>query len=873
VVDHIVTRISFYTIQQPIAANDKILLLLVDFSPLIRANCICMRWIFNLLILLPVLSFSQAPVQPDAAQLKLKLRKLNVLGSVLYVAAHPDDENTSIITQMANERLFETGYLSMTRGDGGQNLIGAEIRDLLGLIRTQELLAARRIDGGRQFFTRANDFGFSKSAEETFRLWNKQEILSDVVKVYRQFQPDIIITRFPPDERAGHGHHTGSAILAGDAFTAAADATVFPQQVKSFGTWQVKRLYTNTGRWWNTTINKDTPGIITLDVGGYSPLLGESYSEIAAISRSQHKSQGFGSEGTRGEQLEFLEYGKGEKAEKDIFEGVNTTWSRIKNSAKIQPLVEKAIKEFDSEIPPASIPVLLEIRKEISKLEQGVWKARKLEEVEQLIQGCLGLYIEVTADQYQVTPSESVNTSFELVNRSATPVLVERIICRDLSLDSALTLPLHDNEPIRFTLKRQILNSKPYSDPYWLREPHGVGRFTVRDEHLIGKPENDPALNIQFRLTIAGTQFVTIKPVVYKWTDPVKGEQSRPFEIVPPVFVNLTDRVLVFSDDQPRELKINMKSASQKIVAGDLKLQLPAGWRAEPSAIPFKLVAKAEEDTKTFKVYPAHEEINTTIRAYAEMDGRVYDQSLLTISYDHIPTQTLLPKAEAAIARINLKKEGAVIGYIKGAGDDVPKALRTMGYEVWEMKNEEVTAQNLKRVDAVVLGIRAINTNERIGFMMNDLLEYVRLGGTMVVQYNTNGDLETDKFAPYPLTLSRERVSDEEAAVRILKPGHPLLNTPNKITPKDFEGWVQERGLYFPNKWHPNFESILSMNDKGEPARDGSLLVATYGEGYYIYTGLSFFRELPEGVAGAYKLFANLVSARKRPPMSTSVKN
>ena len=827
----------------------------------------------TILFLLPVLSFAQATHQPDAAQLKLKLKKLNVLGSVLYVAAHPDDENTRIITEMANQRLVETAYLSMTRGDGGQNLIGPEIRDLLGLIRTQELLAARKIDGGKQFFTRANDFGFSKSADETFRLWDKQEILSDVVKVYRQFQPDIIITRFPPDERAGHGHHTASAILAGEAFMAAADPAVFPEQVKTLGTWQVKRLYTNTGRWWNTTINKDTPGIIALDVGGYSSLLGKSYSEIAAISRSQHKSQGFGSQGTRGEQLEFLEYGQGERAQKDMFEGVNTSWSRVRNSGKVQLLVDKVIKEFDAETPMASIPLLLQIRKEILALESGVWRTRKLIEVEELIQGCLGLYLEVTAEQYWVTPAEKVAASFELVNRSGATVTVERIVCEDLSLDSAVSLSLKDNVPARFTLKREIRPSKPYSDPYWLRDAHSIGRFTVRDEALIGKPEVGPAINIKFSVNLAGDQIIITQPLVYKWTDPVKGEQSRPFEIVPPVFVNMADNVLVFSDQQPRDVKITVKSGSEKKLSGDLKLQLPSGWYAEPSVIPFSLNSKDLEETKTFKVFPAQAEINTTIRAYAEVGGKIYDQAIQNLSYDHIPTQTLLPKAQAAVARINLKKEGAVIGYIRGAGDDVPKALRTMGYEVWEMKNEEVTAENLKRVDAIVLGIRTINTNERIGFIMDNLLEYVRQGGTMVVQYNNGGDLETEKFSPYPLTISRERVTDEDAQVRILKPDHPLLNTPNKITPKDFEGWVQERGLYFPDKWDPNFEAILSMNDPGETPKDGSLLVATYGEGLYIYTGLSFFRELPEGVSGAYKLFANLVSARKNPPLNTSVKN
>lgn len=838
-----------------------------------------MKRIFHVLFLLPVLSFCQAQHQPDAARIKLKLRKLNVLGSVLYVAAHPDDENTRIITQMANGRLVETAYLSMTRGDGGQNLIGAEIRDLLGLIRTQELLSARKIDGGKQFFTRANDFGFSKSAEETFRLWNKQEILSDVVKVFRQFQPDVIITRFPPDERAGHGHHTGSAILAQEAFDAAAQPGMFPDQVKEFGTWQVKRLYTNTGRWWNTTINENTPGIVTINVGGYSPLLGESYSEIAAISRSQHKSQGFGSSGMRGDQLEFLEYIKGEKAEKDILEGINTSWSRVKNTEIIQLLVDKAIKQFDEENPSSSIAVLLQIRNEIAALEPGLWQQRKLMETEQLIQDCLGLFIEVTADNYWVPPSQHVTTSFELVNRSDMEVIVEKIQSDDLKFDSTVLLPLKNNVSLLFKTKREIKSSKAYSGPYWLTESHGVGLFTVRDPALIGKPENGPAIAINFQLSIAGQRLSVSRPLLYKWTDPVNGEQSRPFEIVPPIFVNLADNVLVFSDERPRDVRIKIKSASERPLSGDLKLQLPSGWRAEPASIPFILKSKGEEDTKNFTVYPAKAEINSTLKAFAEIEGKVYDQALHTISYDHIPTQTLLPKAEAKVVRINLKKEGAVIGYIKGAGDDVPTALRTMGYEVWEMKNEEVTAENLKRVDAVVLGVRAINTNERIRFMMNVLLEYVKQGGTMVVQYNNNGDFnsgdfELDKFSPYPLSLSRDRVTEEDAAVRLLKPDHPVLNTPNKITTKDFEGWVQERGLYYPNKWDPNFEAILSMNDKGETPKDGSLLVCKYGEGYYIYTGLSFFRELPEGVAGAYKLFANLVSARKnKKPENTKVKN
>src|SRR5688572_3257938 len=471
-----------------------------------------MRGITCLLSILLLSSFSLAQQQPDVAQIKQKLKKLNVLTSVLYVAAHPDDENTRIISLMANDKLAETAYLSMTRGDGGQNLIGSEIRDLLGLIRTQELLAARRIDGGQQFFTRAIDFGFSKSSDETFKIWNKEEILSDVVKVFRQYQPDVIITRFPPDERAGHGHHTGSAILAQEAFDVAAQGTAFPEQVAEFGTWQVKRLYTNTGRWWNQSINENTPGIVSVNIGGYSPLLGVSYSEIAAISRSQHKSQGFGSKGTRGDRLEYLEYVKGEKAEKDIFDGIDVTWKRVKNSEKVQDLVDKAVKEFDAENPSASLPILLEIRKAIGSLEPGVWQKRKLKETEQLISDCLGLFLDVTADNYWVAPSERVITSFELINRSPVDVVIERIQSSDVSFDSATTILLKNNVSVQFKSIRLVNTNAAYSGPYWLKEPHGVGLFTVNDKTLIGKPESDPAVSFTFQLTVGGEKLTLVQP-------------------------------------------------------------------------------------------------------------------------------------------------------------------------------------------------------------------------------------------------------------------------------------------------------------------------------------------------------------------------
>lgn len=815
--------------------------------------------------------------QPNAAAIQLKLKKLNVLASALYVAAHPDDENTRAITWLGNDRLAAAAYLSMTRGDGGQNLIGPELRDQLGLIRTQELLAARRIDGGQQFFTRANDFGFSKNVREAFAIWGKDEILSDVVQVVRQFQPDIILTRFPPDERAGHGHHTGSAVLAMEAFDLVGKADYKPEQVKRFGTWQPKRVYLNTGRFFDNTVNEGTQGVVVVNMGTYNTLLGKSYSEIAAESRSQHKSQGFGSSGRRGDSPEYFLYLKGEKADKDLFDGVNTTWTRLPGGEQVQPLVEQALKEFNPEKPFAVVPQLLRIRKQIGTLAPSVWRERKLAEVNQLIQDCLGLFAEVTVNQPWMSPGELITNSFELVNRSPVPVKLLSIRSTKLAMDSTMSLDLPDNKLVLFRSKRAIDAQSGYSDPYWLREDHLQGLFLVPGPEYIGMPENGPAATVTCTFDVAGDRLVMDVPLVYKWTDPVKGELSRPFEIVPPVFVNLSQPVFVFPDTQPKLVSILVKSSSGAAVNGTAKLILPPGWKSDPVSAPVSLPKRGEEVKLDFFLFPAAKgQGSFNLSAQVEINGKAYDRAVQTISYDHIPFQTLLPRAEASLVRVDIKTQGHVIGYIAGAGDETPAALRNLGYEVWEMKDEEVTPENLKRVDAVVLGVRALNTNERIRYFMPELLKYVEAGGTLIAQYNTSNDFEIDKdkFAPYPLNISRERVTEENSEVRILLPDHPALNYPNKISPEDFNNWVQERGLYFPDKWDPKYDALLSMNDAGEPERKGSLLVAKYGNGYYVYTGLSFFRELPEGVAGAYKLFANLASLGKLPkPKNDKVKN
>ncbi len=510
------------------------------------------------------------------------------------------------------------------------------------------------------------------------------------------------------------------------------------------------------------------------------------------------------------------------------------------------------------------MPQLFKIRKAIAALPTGVWRDRKLAETEQLIQDCLGLFVSVKATYFQGSPGQTIVSNAEIINRSAGALQIDRISSRELGWDTVLSNTLAPNVPLQMRCSGQISATSSYSDPYWLKEPHSTGTFVIPAAN-VGMPQNLPAVTFSFTVRSGSDSWTIRRPLMYQWTDPVKGELWRPFEIVPPVFVNLSERVLIFADGEPKSVQVVVQSAGEKGMQGTLKLAVPAGWRVEPASVPFDVAPSGGEQVRSFTVYPSAGESTGVVRAIAESGGKAYDRSIQRIAYDHFPIQTLLPAATLKVVRLDLKKSGQTIGYIRGAGDEVPAALRTMGYSVVEMKNEDVTADNLKHMDAVVLGVRALNTNPRIRYFMSTLLDYVKTGGTLVVQYNTNGELETEAFAPFPLTLSRDRVTEEDAAVRILAPQNTLLTMPNTITAKDFDGWVQERGLYYPKTWDSQYTPLLSMNDKGETPKDGSLLVAHYGEGYYIYTGLSFFRELPEGVPGAYKLFANLVSAGKQP--------
>jgi len=808
-------------------------------------------------------TLAQAPPRPSSSKILQDIKKLNVLGNVLYMAAHPDDENTNFIAYMANEKLYNTSYLALTRGDGGQNLIGPEIREQLGMIRTQELLQARRIDGGRQYFSRANDFGFSKNPGEVFTIWEKENLLADAVWVIRNVKPDVIVTRFPPDSRAGHGHHSASSILAEDAFDAAADPKRFPEQLKYVQPWQAKRLLWNIGMWGmlnRAEFVKNAKDYLRIDVGTFNPFIGKSYGEISAESRSMHKSQGFGSIGSRGTSIEYLQHTKGEKSLKDLFENVNTSWARVAGGSKVEELVREAVVQYNPAIPSASVPGLLKIRSELVKLPDGFWKTTKLKEVNDIIQMTLGLYMEATAADFAYSPGDEMKITIETINRSPVPVTFQKIGFPFKSRDSLLSAPLIDNNDLTFEIRAKVPANTAISQPYWLRKDIGYkGLFSVDNQMEIGRPENPPAATVLLEVLVDGQSLQYEIPVVYKKKDPVNGEIYQPLVITPPVYANILQEVYMFDDLKPKKVIVGIKAGKDKC-KGEVNLDLPSGWRTIPTSIPFDLANKGMEQTVEFQLYPPANSQEAEMKAIVKVDGKNYDKSFGLISYSHIPAQVFFPKAAAKIVKLDLVKKGSNIAYIMGAGDLIPLSLRQIGYAVTMLEDKDITPDKLRQFDAIITGVRAYNTNERMKHYQPTLMDYVKNGGNLVIQYNTNMDLVMKDLGPYPFELTRDRITVEGSEVRFLKPQSPVLNTPNKITRKDFDNWVQERGLYFPQKWAPEYEAIISSNDPDSPAMDGGILVAKYGKGNYVYTSLSWFRELPAGVPGAYRVFVNLIS-------------
>ena len=803
------------------------------------------------------LIFAQVPVRHSASDIELELQKLNVLGNVLYVAAHPDDENTQLIAYLSKGKLLNTAYFACTRGDGGQNLIGPEIEYRLGVIRTLELLQARKIDGGHQFFSRAVDFGYSKNPDETFKFWNKQKILSDLVWVIREFRPDVIITRFDTVPGVTHGHHTASAILAMEAFKEAGDEGKFPGQLKYVSPWSPSRLFWNTAWWYYRRNNMDTTGLIRLDVGGYNPLIGKSYSEIAAEARSMHKSQGFGVTARRGEDIEFFKQWNGVKSTSSVFDGLNLTWSRVKGGPAIESMVKDVINSFNPLDPAASVPRLVDIRKAISGISDTFWREKKLEEIDRIIYDCTGLFLETIADKQVQVEGDSITLKVEAVNRSGSAIRLDKVSIESLNLENVENVRLVNNLDTMFTLSGIIPSALPVSEPYWLVHKHPVGSYTVNDQQLIGKPLNDPPLVVKYFLTIDGEPVTYSIPVVYKYNDPVDGEVYKTVAIAPPAVIGIKRDVEIFTNGRVKSIDLTV-TANRREVIGKLSLVVNNKWKVSPQHFEVNL-KKEESKTFTFTVEPPGGASVDFATAQLSMDNKIYDRGMESIDYPHIPEQYLFPLAEIKMVSLKVKTRGKEIGYIQGAGDDIPEGLEQLGYHVTELSGGDLKG-DLNGYDAIVVGVRAYNTVDALSTGNQNLFDYVKKGGTLITQYNNNYRMVTTDVSPYPLTLSRDRITNEDSPVRIIAPDNPIVLDPNVITGEDFEGWVQERGLYFPGKWDDHFTAVISSEDPGEKPLTGGILVAKYGSGYFIYTSLSWFREIPDGVPGAYRIFANMLS-------------
>jgi len=782
-------------------------------------------YLTSLMMLFMIGSFGISPkatAQMNSAELYAQIKKMGVVGSVLYIAAHPDDENNSFLPYLTKDRMYRTGYLSLTRGDGGQNLIGKEQGIELGMIRTQELLAARKQDGAEQYFSRAYEFGFSKSSDEALRIWDHQQVLSDAVWVIRKFQPDIIITRFPRDARAGHGHHSASAIIANEAFIAAGDPTQFPEQFKYGVTiWKAKRILWNTFNFGSTNTTNENQ--LKIEVGGYNSIIGKSYGEIGAEARTMHKSQGEGRPRRRGTSYEYFETTGGEAATNDIMDGVNLNWSRFQSST-IQSSIQSILSKYDFEKPSASIPDLIKLYQSISKLPSSVWTKYKLEQLSQIIQQSAGIFIEATTSIQQVYPGSRLPMQLMLNQRSNVSTQFVKVVFP--GKDSIVSKKLELNQNVQLEYSIPVSSQQVISQPYWLVEPKLEGMFVVKDQALIGKAENDPVFECTVQLNIENQPFDFTIPVQYKYTDPTKGDVYQPIAVIPMQEIKYEKEVYLMNQGKPVTIRYQ-------------NIQHPVGnqWVSHP-------MNKASDPLPT--------PVNALYRKL--------------IQYDHIPAITYFPPASTQLMNVSVQKVGTKIGYFDGAGDKLPEALIELGYQVTLLKESDLSVERLKTFDAIVVGIRAYNMFDYLTNNNDIVNQYIEQGGNFIVQYLKSNQVGNQKIkvGPYAFMVnSGKRVTQEEVPVTFSLPQHTVLNFPNKITDADFEHWVQERTTYQAENIDPHFEMPLTMNDKGEAPSNGSLLVAPYGKGNMVYVSLTLFRQLPAANPGAYKLLANIVSLPK----------
>ena len=807
-----------------------------------------------------LLIFSTQLGAQSSAEIFHEIEKFNTHTRVLYMAAHPDDENTAVIAWMANDKKAKTAYLSLTRGDGGQNLIGTEMGPLLGVLRTQELLAARSIDGGEQFFTRAVDFGYSKTAKESLAKWGHNVILNDAVFIIRHFKPDVIITRFPPDKRAGHGHHTSSAMLAVEAYTKAADENYKTESPSD--PWQVGSVYWNTSTWWGENLDslmQVTDLYVKEDIGGFDPVIGVNYNELGSKARSQHKCQGFGVKIDRGERIEYFKWLAGEKLNSTLLENATRSWESIGMEKSFIKMSKKLQSDFDFEAPQKSLPILIKMRNSLHERKEDPFVKEKLDHLNALIVMCSGLYVEGNAQTHSLTQGEELVVSVDILNR------------RGLGLyaDSAQYVFIDNYKPnlsrveSKLTLTKHIKVTDKTSNKYWLQNDFSTTYQLAGQDELLN-PDNLPTFTIPFAFGIMNKKIkaldtITIQlPVLYKWSDRVEGEHKRPVNITPQASVEIMNKSLIYRKGETGTVNVRVKHYMNQN-GFNLKLQLPEGWQCSEPEVNVAPGTKYQEQLYSFEIIASEQESQGELKF--SIDG-VPAVTLTEIAYNHIPTQLVALPAKAKVVALDLQIKAGRVAYIEGAGDEVAEAIEQMGFEVDVLDKTTLSSADLSKYQAVVLGIRAYNVNPWLFDLHEKFMKYVLQGGNMIVQYNTSSrwsKFDASAIGPFPFEIGRNRVSEEDAEPSFIGQSNLLL-FPNQIGEHSFDNWVQERGLYFARKFNENYNSVISWHDEGEDPQEGGLIYADYGEGVFIYSGISFFRQLPAGVPGAFKLLANMIS-------------
>ncbi len=827
---------------------------------------------------LPTLSAAQIPEDRGLSGLKQALDRLDIVSSVLHTGAHPDDENSSMLAWLSRGEGARTAYLSATRGEGGQNLLGTELFEALGVIRTEELLAARAFDRGRQFFTPNYEFGFSKTADETLEKWGESALVGDFVRVIRQFRPEVIISRWSGTPADGHGHHQAAGIATLEAFHAAADANRYPEHGRP---WQARKLYVSTrgGR------DSDAVGDVRINVGAYGAALGRSYHEVAMEGRSLHRTQSMGAARERGPRFTSLDWieqvGPGGPGD-SIFEGTTHT---LLDLAVLDPSLRSDLEALQSDIEtirgrvtlddPAAI--LADVVRAIGRI-QNLRSRTRVEHVDFLLgiqEGdfheaaslAAGVSVEVLASDDAVVPGQEFDLIVAVTNNGPFDFSTVHTVIdipdgwQTVGIPAPVAVAAGERveQPLRVAPHAQA----SFTEPYWLREPRTDDRFAWPDAEAATLPFEMPLMQAETEIEFGGGAFRILSHAEYVYVDDVFGERRSLVSVVPEVSVQLTPEGAVVPLTGAREKEFVVTLHNQEPTGGTARvsLTLPEGWSATPAMETVRFSRAGETVAVPFIVNVPARAGQFEVGASVELDGRSYQRGYRVIAYPHIETRRIYADARSRVTVFPLETRAGNVGYVAGAGDRVADSLRQLGIPVSFLTSDELSRGDLSVYDSIVLGIRAYAVREDLRAYNQRLLDYVESGGTVIVQYNTYQTLE-DGYAPYPFSINRphDRVTVEDAPVTFVEPDHPMLNFPNRITAADFEGWVQERGLYFMGDWDDRYTPILASNDPGEEPRLGGMMVAEAGSGRWVYTGYAFFRQLPAGVPGAYRLFSNMIS-------------